>query len=117
MSKMILACLVAFLYSASAMAEKPESTGKANSTAEEHAAKTSAMNKKKEIEELEAEGRKSKEEKLEKTNKIKEESEKPKGLEKQYEKKSGQERKELGKGSEQGQESSSGKNKWWKFWE
>lgn len=117
MSKVILACLVVFLYSASAMAEKPESAGNGKSTAEEHAAKATAMNKKKEIDELEKEGRRSKEEKHEKANKMKEESEKPKGLEKQYEKKSSQEQKELGKGSEQGQESSSGKKKWWKFWE
>lgn len=114
MLKVMLACLVVFLYSTSALAEKPEQAGSGKLTAEQKALRK-PMTKAKD--EMEREGNELKEKKLKKEKAYHEEGEKPKGLAKQYEKKSTQEQKELGKGSEQGQESSSKKKKWWKFWE
>lgn len=114
MLKMILVCLVAFLYPTSAMSERPEWAGKGKPTEEQRAAKKSVMNAK---EEIEKEDKELEEHRYKKEKKHKEEGEKPKGLEKQYEKKSSQDQKEIGKGSERGQEASSAKKKWWKFWE
>ena len=109
MKKNLLALLLAGVFIAPAIADKPEWTGKGKPSDEQKAAHQAAMQAEKDIDDGD-DRIKEKKEKEDKSRELK-------GIEKQNLKKSEQPQKELDKGSDKGQESR-GENskKWWKFW-
>jgi len=112
MKKNLLALLLASVFVAPAIADKPEWTGKGKPSDEKKAAHQAAMQAKEDIDDSE-DRIKEKEEKEEKEGS----SNELKGIEKQSLKKSEQPQKELDKGSEKGKESrEENSKKWWKFW-
>ena len=109
MKKNLLALLLAGVFIAPAIADKPEWTGKGKPSDEQKAAHEAAMQAKKDIDDSD-DRIKEKKEKEEKSRELK-------GIEKQNLKKSEQPQKELDKGSDKGQESrDENSKKWWKFW-
>ena len=115
MKKNLLALLLAGVFIAPAIADKPEWTGKGKPSDEQKAAHQAAMQAKEDIDDSE-DRIKEKKEKKEKDEK-EEKSRELKGIEKQSLKKSEQPQKELDKGSDKGKESREVNNKkWWKFW-
>ena len=115
MKKNILALLLAGVFIAPAIADKPEWTGKGKPSDEQKAAHQAAMEAKENIEDSE-DRIKEKEEKIE-TEEKEVKSRELKGIEKQSLKKLEQPQKELDKGSDKGQESrEENSKKWWKFW-
>ena len=106
MKKNLLALLLAGVFVAPAIADKPEWTGKGKPSDEQKAAHQTAMQAKEDIDDSE--------------DRIKEKeggSNELKGIEKQSLKKSEQPQKELDKGSDKGQESrEENSKKGWKFW-
>jgi hypothetical protein len=118
MKKNILALLLAGVFIAPAIADKPEWTGKGKPSDEQKTAHQAAMEAKENIEDSE-DRIKEKEEKIETEEKIEKDdkSRELKGIEKQSLKKLEQPQKELDKGSDKGQESrEENSKKWWKFW-
>ena len=112
MKKNLLVLLLAGVFIAPAIADKPEWTGKGKPSDEQKAAHQAAMQAKEDIDDSE-DRIKEKEEKEEKEGG----SNELKGTEKQSLKKSEQPQKELDKGSDKGQESrEENSKKWWKFW-
>jgi len=118
MKKNLLALLLAGVFIAPAIADKPEWTGKGKPSDEQKAAHQAAMQAKEDIDDSEDRIKEKEEEKEKKEKKEKEEkSRELKGIEKQSLKKSEQPQKELDKGSDKGQESrEENSKKWWKFW-
>ena len=109
MKKNLLALLLAGVFIAPAIADKPEWTGKGKPSDEQKAAHEAAMQAKKDIDDRD-DRIKEKKEKEDKSRELK-------GIEKQNLKKSEQPQKELDKGSDKGQESrDENSKKWWKFW-
>ena len=109
MKKNLLALLLAGVFVAPAIADKPEWAGKGKPSDEQKAAHQAAMQAKEDIDDSE-DRIKEKEEKEGGSNELK-------GIEKQSLKKSEQPQKELDKGSDKGQESrEENSKKWWKFW-
>ena len=109
MKKNLLALLLAGVFIAPAIADKPEWTGKGKPSDEQKAAHQAAMQAEKDIDDGD-DRIKEKKEKEEKSRELK-------GIEKQNLKKSEQPQKELDKGSDKGQESrDENSKKWWKFW-
>ena len=112
MRKNFLALLLAGVFTAPAIADKPEWTGKGKPSDEQKAAHQAAMQAKKDIDDRDdrIKEKKEKKEKEEKSRELK-------GIEKQNLKKSEQPQKELDKGSDKGKESrDENSKKWWKFW-
>ena len=109
MKKNLLALLLAGVFIAPAIADKPEWTGKGKPSDEQKAAHQAAMQAKEDIDDSD-DRIKEKKEKEDKSRELK-------GIEKQNLKKSEQPQKELDKGSDKGQESrDENSKKWWKFW-
>jgi len=112
MKKNLLALLLAGVFIAPAIADKPEWTDKGKPSNEQKAAHQAAMQAKEDIDDSEDRIK----EKTEKTEK-EEKSRELKGIEKQSLKKSEQPQKELDKGSDKGKElREENSKKWWKFW-
>ena len=121
MKKNLLALLLASVFVAPAIADKPDWTGKGKPSDEQKAAHQAAMQAKEDIDDSEDRIKEKEEEKEKKETKEKKEKEEKsrelKGIEKQSLKKSEQPQKELDKGSDKGQESrEENSKKWWKFW-
>ncbi len=109
MKKNLLALLLAGVFIAPAIADKPEWTGKGKPSDEQKAAHQAAMQAEKDIDDGD-DRIKEKKEKEDKSRELK-------GIEKQNLKKSEQPQKELDKGSDKGKESrDENSKKWWKFW-
>ena len=97
------------VFTAPAIADKPEWTSKGKPSDEKKAAHQAAMQAKKDIDDRD-DRIKEKKEKEDKSRELK-------GIEKQNLKKSEQPQKELDKGSDKGKESrDENSKKWWKFW-